>query len=88
MKYIGKYLCGEILLLKYTSCKSAYRKVNFVTLYKLIPVLNMRTKTFRDQIIPYNSFWFFLFPEIQMYGIAMYIIYPNTPIVLQGNWFE
>jgi hypothetical protein len=48
----------------------------------------MRTKTFRDQIIPYNSFWFFLFPEIQMYGIAMYIIYPNTPIVLQGNWFE
>jgi hypothetical protein len=52
MKYIGKYLSGEILLLKYTSCKSAYRKVNFVTLYKLIPVLSMRTKTFREQIIP------------------------------------
>ena len=48
MKYIGKYLSGEILLLKYTSCKSAYRKVNFVTLYKLIPVLSMRTKTFRE----------------------------------------
>jgi len=34
------------------------------------------------------SFSFLLFPEIQMYGVAMYIIYPNAPIVLQDNWFE